>query len=142
MQINLIIIVIGFVVAFLIEARHDYILAQKETLIRLLASKEERIKQDKLKDKWHKLDWFYLFIIGLIISLTFDGNYIEKISILVAISMLKILVFNIYLNKLLGNDLCYLGSGYIESKFKGKEILYYSIAAVLFIASILYLWIM
>ena len=144
MDIELIIIVIGFTIAFLLEAKHDYIISEKEALIRSLLKGDAKgiEEQEKLKQQWHKIDWFYLFFISIVISFTFNGNYIEKFLILVIISMLKIIVFNTYLNKLLGNDLCYLGSGYIERLFKGKEMFYYIAAAVFLISSIVAIWIM
>ena len=140
MEIEVIYIVVAFIIIYLIEAKHDFIIAKKEKLIQLLANKEERKSQKELSDDWHRLDWFYLLFVAILISLLFDGTIIEKITILVVISTMKIIIFNPVLNKFLGNDLFYLGSGFIEDKFKGKEMFYYGTAFLLFVTSLIFLW--
>ena len=138
MVVELTIIVLGFTIAFIIEARHDYILALKEALIdKLLSDVGEEQEQQLLKQEWHRKDWLYLFVISIIISYLYSGISISSLLILVIISTLKILVFNIRINALLNTNLFYLSDSGFESKFKGKEKLYYASALSLFIASII-----
>ena len=144
MDIELIIIVIGFTIAFLLEAKQDFIISEKEALIRyLLKDDQKQIKKEqKTKEQWHTKDWQYLAVIAMITAILYKGITVSALAVLVLISSLKILVFNIRLNSLFKVELLYLSSDGLEGKFKGKELFYYAIAAILLIASITYLWIM
>ena len=144
MEIELIIIIVGFSIAFLLEARHDFIISNKEALIQYLLENRNKEKKEQIefKREWHKKDWQYLVVIALVVAFTYKGFTLLAFPVLVMIASLKILVFNIRLNSLFGNDWFYLSSDGFESYFKGKEMFYYAIAAVLLIASIVMLWMM
>jgi len=137
MLIDLLVVVLGFTIAFLIEARHDHILAEKEHLIRLLIDDKLIKQEEQKKAQWHRLDWFYLVLVSLVVAWLFGDSIPQKAILLVTISTLKILVFNIRLNILLNQGWSYLSGSGFEGKFKGKEIMYYAAALVLFIISIL-----
>ena len=133
---------IGFVLfiifvsfAYLREAKHDN-----------LISSFEQDADDNVE--WHTLDWQYLAFFGVGVSclaadynlemtwLIFGAKTLYAFNIGMTIALLKVLVFNIRINKLLGNDTFYVGRTGLESKFKGKERLYYGLALLLLLINI------
>ncbi len=147
----LLIIVIGYIAKFIVEASHDFII-----------SNFEQDHEDQIA--WHRVDWWDLFIQSVIVASLFDlatydgtvkmgepgtvlilGFSFQPFMIMTIISMLKILVFNVRINHLFGNEWFYLSKDGFEGKFKGtigirgfeirKEKIYYLIAlSVLIIA--------
>jgi len=137
-MIGYIALIIFYAFAFLKEAKHDAII-----------SSFEQDKDDNVA--WHKLDWQYLAFAGLGISIFGGGYYLgmdsgefvrsvlKSLSIGISLATLKSLVFNIRINKIFGNAWNYVGSNGLESKFKGKENLYYLTNLILLIASMGYI---
>lgn len=130
-------LVIFYTLAFLVEARHDAVVS------RLVQSSADSMQ-------WHKLDWQYLALVGVGVSI-FGGDYtfdlstyelmfsiMKSLSIGLTIASLKVLIFNIRINKIFGHGWSYLSSTGFESKFKGKEIIYYGACLSLFLLSIIY----
>ena len=138
-MIGLIVIVVGFVVAFFIEASHDKILADKEAMIRFLLKEDGLLDgvedQQKEKAKWHKLDWWYLVVVSLIVAYLYAGLSWKVAPVLIMIASLKILVFNIRLNLLFGVDWFYLSSEGFEGLFEGGKKAYYLLAFIALIIS-------
>lgn len=152
----LLIIVVGYIAKFIIEASHDFII-----------SNFEQDHDDNVA--WHKLNWWYLFIESVMIAsmfdlMTFDGSVnlvailppgkmilqfvgwsFQPLMIMMIISMLKVLVFNIRLNHLFKNDWWYLSKNGFEGNFKGvimvrrikiqKEKIYYLTALIIMIGA-------
>lgn len=133
-MIGYIALLICFALAYLKEASHD-----------ARISSFPQTKDDNIA--WHKEDWQYIALIGFGISIFGAGYYPEMdlrnfllatfhaFLIGTSIATLKILVFNIRINKIFGNAWNYVGENGIENKFKGKETLYYALALLLFLAS-------
>lgn len=138
-MIGLIVIIIGFSVAFFIEASHDSILADKEAMIRFLLKEgalfDNIEEEQEEKEKWHKLDWWYLVVVSCVVAYLYAGLSWKAAPVLVIIATLKILVFNIRLNILLGTDWFYLSSEGFEGLFEGGKKAYYLLAFAAFIIS-------
>lgn len=129
-------------IAFIIEAYHDKILANKEQFIRLMANEIERELQQLSKEAWHRLDWWYLVFMSAAIGFTIYGFNFKVFLFMLSVSMLKILVFNIIINKLLKLRWNHLSNAGFEGKFKGKESVYYLLALLGFLTSVVLLWIL
>lgn len=125
-----------FSVIFIIEVYHDDQLRK----IRNFVGEEA----DDFTDKWHKLDWWSWTIISILVGIAYFGitDRYSAIAIPVMIAMLRVLILNIWGNKLARRETFYLGSGWIENKFKKKPVLYYTGVLLVFIISItiLMLW--
>ena len=91
MEIELIIIIVGFSIAFLLEARHDFIISNKEALIQYLLENrnKEKKQQIEFKREWHKKDWQYLVIIALVVAFTYKGFTLLAFPVLVIIAIFK-----------------------------------------------------
>ena len=97
---------------------------------------DEIKKEQASKRKWHRLDWWYLLSIAALVAFLYAGISLKLLPVLVIISTLKILVFNIRLNLLLKKGGLYLSQEGFEGFFKGKEKLFYFIAFLLFSISV------
>jgi hypothetical protein len=128
-------LIIFFALAYLREAKHD----------RLISTFPQDADQNT---EWHTLDWQYLALTGIGISIfgagyeldmtwrVFGDRTLYAFNIGMTIALLKVLVFNTRINKLLGNDWNYVGRHGLESKFKGKETWYYGIALLFLLINI------
>ncbi len=115
-----------FAIAFFIEAKHDFV----------ISNLQQSIEENK---KWHRLDWKYIAVIGTGMGLSAALFFMleqnmewyfaawQGIDIALSIAVLKPLTFNIRINKLFGHNWNYVGQSGLESKFKGKENLYYGL---------------
>jgi len=136
-MIGYIALVIFYTIAFLVEARHDAVVS------RLVQSSADSMQ-------WHKLDWQYLALVGVGVSI-FGANFelgmesldlmesfMKSLSTGLTIASLKVLIFNVRINKIFGHGWNYLSSTGFESKFKGKENIYYGACLSFFLLSIFY----
>ena len=133
---NIAILLVFFGLAYLVEAKHD----------RLISSFSQTSEENK---EWHDLDWRYLALIGIgaglaaagfDISMTIEEflwTLLEAFNISLAIGAFKPLIFNVRINKLFGNDWNYLSSRGFESKFKGKETIYYALCLGMVITNVI-----
>lgn len=131
-MIGYVALVLFYAFAFLREAKHD-----------ALISSFPQDKDDNIA--WHSYDWQYLALVGVGVSIFGGGYFIgmsglefilsvtASICIGLSIATLKVLVFNIRINKIFGNKWYYVGLNGIESKFKGKEKIYYLINLLVFL---------
>lgn len=122
------VIIGGIVIAFEIESAHDKTISGiKQTI--------------KVNRKWHRLDFYYLAIVSLIIAYLYGGLSIASGLILINIAGLRASYFPIRFNARRGSAWDYLGSeGYdkiVKKLFFGKNKLYFASAGLLTLASIL-----
>lgn len=100
-------------------------------------SKEK--KQDKKwSNDWHKLDWSCWAMIAILLGLAdyvISGNPIS-FFVIPMIAFLRVLIVNLYGNERADRKFLYIGKGWIESIFTGKQILYYLVALLIFASSL------
>lgn len=145
-MIPVIVILFVFASIFLIEIFHDDIHRLIRNKCRFFIKKcsgiyeaqEDLVQDDDWSDQWHLLDWISWLLISLVITfllIWFTGDHLY-LAILTMIGSLRALMLNIGGNILSERPFLYLGSGWWDSKFKGKEIIYYIGLLIILISSI------
>lgn len=125
----LIYVILGmFSVIFMIEVYHDDQLRK----IRNFVGDEA----DDLTDNWHKLDfwsWVMISIVVMFLYFSTTDSY-TALAIPFMIGSLRVLILNIWGNKLAQRGTFYLGEGWLESRINSK--IYYLIVLLVFLASV------
>jgi len=133
-----------YAIYWYIEVLHDDILRKKENSIRKLYSIVHKLdplykvdikKENALTSKWHSLDWKGHALLALLVSFIISASYLYIPVYAILIGALRVLILNIGGNIISDRKLLYVGTRGLESKFKGKEVLYYIIILLIFISS-------
>lgn len=149
-MIKLGIVFIVYILYWLIEVNHDDILRQKENalrgLMRLYSKVNKNYKPDYSKEtamvsKWHSLDWKGHALLSLLVGFLASTVFWVIPIYTLMIASLRVLILNIGGNikvRSSGSErgLFYVGARGIESKFKGKEILYYILWLIILAVSL------
>lgn len=122
-MIELIVILIGYIIAFELESSHDKILSN------MGQTKEQ-------SDKWHQLDSIFIIVLSLVIAYSYNGISLESGLVLVYAFAMRITYFPIRLNKKRDQKTFYLGSGWWDGKFKSHKLPYFITAFALLFGSI------
>lgn len=143
-MIPVIIILSGFIIAFVLEAKHDYEIISNELVLFQMLGEPDRSRAKENSREWHIYDWWYLAVLsfaitGTLVNLT--GEYI-MLLLLPLIAALKVLVFNTRLNRYMGLKWHHIGVYGFEGMFVGREKLYYVLNAIIFLSllAILFYW--
>lgn len=104
---------------------------------------DEAQELKKLSSSWHSLDWKGHAILAVLTGyLASTGSeFVVQDWIIVAlyalvIGSMRVLILNIGGNLIAKRSVFYVGSRGLESKFKGKEIVYYALWLAIFVVSL------
>lgn len=122
---KLIVILVGFIILYELEARHDAV----------LSGLKQTTEEGK---KWHRLDFYFHFIVAIMIAYLYNGISIEGLLVLLYIGMLRITYFPIRLNRLREPKKPYFylskTNGW-DKHFEKNRIIYFTVAFLLLFGS-------
>ena len=126
-MVTIVTILLG--VLYFIEAKHDLVLEK------MWISKD----QTEFVKSWHKIDFIFHILVGVIISFSLFGISIDSILFLVNIGFIRQLVLNSSLNILKGRQIYYLGTtSKIDKLLKPIQITYFCFLVLINFIFILY----
>jgi len=120
---HLILILVGYIIAFEIESRHD----------KVISSLKQTTEQNR---SWHIDDWMYLAVISTMVVYGYNEISIESAILIPYIVSLRITYFNIRLNKRRNKPTFHLGDKGWDGIFINHKVLYFTTAFIMLAGSI------